>query len=61
MIGVLFGSASLNAIPGREGITKWKGWLFAASSGSVNNLIRCPNERLENGKGGIKRRGIALA
>lgn len=57
----LLGSASLNPRPGREGITRWKGWLAMASSGSVSGLTRCLKERFVKGKGGINSNGTACA
>jgi len=61
MGGRLFGRVSLNPRPGREGMTRWKGWLVAGSSGFVRGLMRWRKERFVNGKGGIRSRGIALS
>lgn len=57
--GVLFGKGSLKPSPGRAGITRWKGWLLSASSGSVKGLIRCVRARFEKGNGGINKSGNA--
>lgn len=57
--GVLLGKGSLKPSPGRAGMTRWKGWLLDASSGSVNKLTRCVKARFEKGNGGIRRSGNA--
>ena len=58
---VVEGKGSLNPRPGREGMTRWKGWRWVSSSGSVRGLMRCVREKLVKGKGGIRSSGMALA
>lgn len=57
--GVLFGKGSLKPSPGRAGMTRWNGWSWDASSGSVKGFTRCARARLEKGKGGINKSGRA--
>jgi len=61
--------ASEKPRPGREGIIRWKFWLFSSalfpgisesgSDGVVKAVISGPSDRFVKGNGGISKRGVA--